>query len=1247
MGRFAPHGWWSAVTVTIRKMSAGNGYEYLLKAVRNADLDRPTPAPGGVPAAEWVDPVVAYYAEAGTPPGFWLGAAVRDLGDGELAPGDPVTATHLQRLLGVGVDPVTAEPLGRRYPKYRPVGERITERSAQLDPGLSPEERQGAVDAITAEEVAAGDKTATAGFDLTFSVPKSASVLWGLSDRTVQALILAAHHQAVAETIAFIEAHIASTRVGTDAGDGSVAHVDVTGLVAMAYDHWDSRSHDPQLHTHLVVANKVRAVIDGKWRTLDSRALFNANVAFSEHYNAILADRLTATLGVTWSHRGRGRDRNPAFEIDGIPDELLSEFSSRSAEIEHCADALIRQYREQHGREPSRRTVVRLRAQATLATRPPKTLKSLADLTAWWHERATRILGRDSRTWARHLLATAARRPGRLHTAADVPTEKIEEAAVAVLAVVGDKRATWRHWNLWAEAERQTMTWRFHTRHDRVAAVAAVVATAEGGSIALTPPDLAPTPAFLLRDDGTSSLRPKHANVYTSEAVIAAERRLLALAATPTGPAIEGGLLTRVADDAVAQGILSRSQADAVLSITGSGRALDVLVGPAGTGKTTTMRLLRAVWEHQHGAGSVVGLAPSAAAAEVLSEELGIGCENTAKWLHDHTGRRTDFRPGQLVIVDEASLAGTHTLDRITHHAAQVGAKVLLVGDPAQLSAVETGGAFNLLVTERKRTTGDVPELVEVHRFANTWEKRASLRLRDGDTDVLALYERHGRIRAGSTEEMTQAAYESWKTDTDGGKVSVLIAADGQTVTDLNRRTRAERVLAGTVDDGRAVRLTGDVEASAGDVIVTRRNNRTLRHGRDGWVRNGNLWHVLAVHRDGSVTARRLDPDDEARKTRTSTNASGKNRARENAHARRENAHSVAGGTVRLPAGYVAKHVDLGYAITAHRAQGVTVDTAYTVATPTMTREALYVPLTRGRDSNVVFVAVDQPDHNHDQAPAAAHPDHAIPDPARARAILAGILARTGAEPTAHETRRAEEEQYASIARLAAEYDTIANLAQKPRWARLIAGTLLAEGFTEPEIVTVLESEAFGPLCAELRRAEADGHPVDELIPHLARARSLYDADDVAAVLHDRLAHTTACPAVHRPRLVAGLVPQALGPLPDDAREALNARAAVIEQRAHNLATRALQDRDAWTRHLPPRPAGGTADHEWKGAVLAVAAYRDKYAITRDTPLGDAPTSLAQRDDARRLNARLHAVQNARHEPEHRPRRARRTGLTI
>jgi conjugative relaxase-like TrwC/TraI family protein len=1177
----------------------GNGTEYLTGSVANADCDAPNLGDG-----LGLDPVTAYYTAVGTPPGYWLGSGVADLGGGGvLVPGDRVITTQLQRLLEAGRDPVTTEPLGRAYPKIVPLRERIENRAAALDPTLSPEDRQAAVDHIVRDEELAGKRTPVAGFDLTFSPTKSVSVLWALSDRNTQALIVGAHRAAMAETVRFIEDHIAATRMGTDAGDGSIMQADVTGVIATAYDHWDSRAHDPQLHTHLVIANKVRAVVDGKWRTLDSRALFNANVAFSEHYNTVLADRLTATLGVQWEHRVRGKDRNPRMEIVGVSDELIEEFSNRSAEIEHCADQLIDEYRVKHGRSPSPGTINRLREQANLETRPPKTIESLADLTAQWRERAGRILGQDPSQWAQGLLSAALAEPGQVITAGDVPQDVVDKAASVVLGVVGDKRATWKHWNLWAEAERQTMHWRMATHEDRVQVVARIVAQAEGGSVTLTPPELAPTPLGMRRADGSSTLRPKHSTVFTSQAVLDAEKRLLSLMDDRTAPRLGAERLRAILNHGVRDGALAASQAEAITGVAASGRRLDLLVGPAGTGKTTTLRALRTLWEGQHGPGTVVGLAPSAAAADVLATELGIECENTAMWLTRHHHGRAQFTAGQLVIVDEASLAGTHTLDRLTRAAVKAGAKVLLVGDPAQLPAVETGGALTLLTNERARTTGDVPTLTEVHRFHADWEKPATLRLRDGDPAILTTYQDHGRIQAGTTEDMTDAAYTAWKTDTDAGLSSVLVVLDNNTMNDLNRRARAERVLTGRVSDGRTVRLAGQTRASAGDLILSRRNDRTLRHGHARWVRNGDRWQITDVHPDGSVTAQRIDPD---------------------AHtdARNADRQQLSGQMVRLPAAYVADHVDLGYAITAHRAQGLTVDTAYTVASPSMSRENLYVALTRGRATNTVFVPVDQPDRNHNHEHAiGARIDPDLPDIDAARAVLAGILHRVGAEPSAHQARHDEEHRWGSIAQLAAEYDTIATHAQRPRWTQLVAHTLAEEGFTRRDIAQVVESDAFGPLCAELRRAEADGHDVYRLLPRLAAARSLYDADDIAAVLHNRLTHAATRTANGRNR-IAGLVPQARGQFPQDVHEALDRRAELIEHRARTLAEQAHRDHEPWTRHLPPRPHG-PAEREWLDGVAAVAAYRNLYDVTEDSLLGDPPTTLNQRDHAQLVHEAL------------------------
>lgn len=189
----------------------------------------------------------------------------------------------------------------------------------------------------------------------------------------------------------------------------------------------------------------------------------------------------------------------------------------------------------------------------------------------------------------------------------------------------------------------------------------------------------------------------------------------------PSQPRLQTQTITSKPD---AEGrVLGQDQAAALASVAVSGRVVDVLVGPAGAGKTTAMNALRRAWEASHGAGSVVGLAPSAVAAQVLADDLGIAIENTAKWWTTHQHTSATFDAGLLVIIDEASLAGTLSRDRITQAAEEVGAKVLLVGDFAQLQSVDAGGGFSLLIHDRH----DAPELVDVHRFTHAWVKTASL----------------------------------------------------------------------------------------------------------------------------------------------------------------------------------------------------------------------------------------------------------------------------------------------------------------------------------------------------------------------------------------------------------------------------------------------------------------------------------------------------------------------------------------
>ncbi len=394
---------------------------------------------------------------------------------------------------------------------------------------------------------------------------------------------------------------------------------------------------------------------------------------------------------------------------------------------------------------------------------------------------------------------------------------------------------------------------------------------------------------------------------------------------------------------------LSIDQARCVEQITTSGRVLELLVGPAGTGKSTTMAGLRAAWELEHGAGSAICLAPSAAAAEVLGDDMGIDTDNVAKWLHEHrqhgqrvreltelrekvrlierggrvpsSGLRASIlrreealahwtlRAGQLVVVDEASLASTFALDELMSAALDARAKVVLVGDWAQLSSVDAGGMFRTLVRDRGE---DVPTLADVRRFKATWEKEASLGVRNGANAALGTYANHGRIADGTRDEMLDALYTAWKADTDCGLHSLMLASDTATVNELNARARGDRVASGAVIE-EGVDVAGAITAGVNDLVVTRENSRRLTT-ETGWVKNGDEWTVSTTHADGSMTVTRV------------------------------NGH----GSVVLPAKYVAEHVELAYATTAHRAQGRTVDTAHAFVSPTTPREVLYVALTRG-----------------------------------------------------------------------------------------------------------------------------------------------------------------------------------------------------------------------------------------------------------------------------------------------------------
>ena len=1186
----------------------------------------------GRAADSGASPLTRYYTAEGYPPGTWLGSGLAALGAEHMV-GSEVTEQQLRELFEQSRSPFDGRQLGRPAARYPTRQERIDRRVGKLPDTLTTEMRAALIEKIVAEEKETKTRTAVAGFDLTFSVPKSVSALWALAPAPVQEQLYLAHRAALAATFERIESEAAFTRMGTN----GVRRVRATGLVAAAFDHWDSRKGDPQLHTHVTVANRVQGP-DGRWRTLDSATLHKAAVAYSETYNLLLADEITRRTGLTWNHRERqqGSNRRPGRELAPVPDALIAAYSQRSADIEAAVDAAIAAQVLRTGTRPSANAVNRIRQHLTLSTRDAKKAPNLAESVRHWHTTAAHVLDDDPAAWAAAVAGTAAAARPALLRSADVPDDEVAAIATEVVDAVATARATWTRWNLTAETMRRLAlrNHQFETVDDAVAVRDRVVAAAERLSISLNPPEVAPVPGVLREPDGANPFTP--AEVFTSARVLRAEDDLLRLADDRTGPAVDPDRADRIANEPLPDrgyALAVEDQAPAAARIVTSGRVVDVLVGPAGAGKTTAMAGVRAMWEAEHGPGTVVGLAPSAIAAQVLAQDLGIVTDNTAQWIaqQDQQDRRTQrirdlqeavdragddasadqlrqtlgiaraefdrwrLRPGQLLIVDEAGMTDTFTLAHLARQASQAGAKLLLVGDPCQLSAVQTGGAFGLLCASRP----DPPTLTQVRRFVEpdgtrrTWEEQAADRLRLGDHTALDDYAEHDRIRSGEADQMADNAYTAWLADTHAGLTSVLIAADNDTVVELNQRARADLVRAGQVDDSATAPVRNGLSVGRGDVIVTRRINRAQPDGTprsrlrgDGFVRNGQRWRVERAHRDGSLTVRLLTGD------RPGT------------------------VPVTLTAAYVRDHVDLGYATTAHRAQGITVDTSHVLADALTHREAFYVAMTRGRYSNTAYLVLDPASTVRGIA------DHPIggaadQDSWTTEQVAQAITSHSAADTSAHEAIRAEQDRVVSIRQLADEADTIAAYAHEIAAAELLL-TVLGD---KPATRSLLDSDDFPDLVLAIRHAHTAGVDIAKELPRIIHTQP-FETMTAKAVAKAIRTHVRTRSRYGRPELVAGIIADATIGLSDpEMVDALRKRYRLVEQRADSLADAAIESAPAWAQAVMQLP-----NTDLRPMLQMIAAFRERWEISGDAPLGPRPDQCADRRhhaDHQRLSAIL------------------------
>lgn len=1013
------------MTATVNKLSAGSGYEYLTRSICCDDAT----SRDGLGLA-------SYYSERGDVPGHWLGSGLD--GVAGINVGDGVTPDQMKSLFGAGMHPLAIER--NREFDARPLGESPTRkerveatylgapfrvyddtpsayavevarrfRAYNRDHGAGRDEAIPAAvraeirSAVAAEffvesygrepdgprELSAAvakwsrpSRTTVGGFDVTFSPVKSVSTLWALADPGLAAKIELAHQAAIRDALGWLEQHALFTREGTD----GVRQVNTRGLVAAAFVHRDSRAGDPDLHTHVVVANKVQTLA-GKWLSVDGRPLYKAEVSISETYNTALEKHLVQMLGVRFIERADTDPRKrPIREIEGVDPGLNQQFSKRRSSIKARTAALTIAFQRDHGRPPTPVEAIDVAQQATLETRQAKhEPRTLAEQRATWRAEAVEVLGSENAIT--RMVHTALAPAITNATAAAVADEQwLATTAKAISATMASKRATWQYWHVYAEAQR-----RVRGRDVTPTEVAAVVdqltnrVLTEHAVCLPRPADPVREPDGLRRKDGASVYTVAGSTLFTTQPTLAAEHRLVEAAGRRDGYAIDAQIVGVALLECTANGArLNPGQATLVHEMATSGARVQLAIAPAGSGKTTAMRALATAW--MHGGGTVVGLAPSAVAASELGTQISIGsAKNTdtlAKLVHAiSTGHlpmwAQQIGPKTLLIIDEAGMADTLSLDAVVGFALQRGASVRLIGDDQQLAAIGAGGVLRDI-----RATHGALQLSELMRFRNPAEGAASLALREGRPAALGFYLDHQRVHIGDEATLVDDIFQAWRTDTAAGLESLMLAPTRDLVAQLNQRARADRL--NTNPDsasGAVLALADGNQASVGDVIITRVNNRSLRISASDWVKNGDRWEILAV-------------------TDTGIQVRGRHHHRK----------------VFLPHDYVATSVDLGYACTVHTAQGVTADTTHGLISGEECRQQVYTLATRGRQANHLYVTVASDGDPHNLI----HAD--LINPQTATEILEAVLARDGSATSATTLQRQASDPVQRLGDAAARY---------------------------------------------------------------------------------------------------------------------------------------------------------------------------------------------------------------------------------
>ncbi|MEE1736452.1 MobF family relaxase [Streptomyces sp. BE147] len=1167
------------MVVDIRKLTAAAGYRYLLAQTVRAE---------SLPAADGS-------LNAGAPPGVWMGRAAEVLG----VAGQEVLRAQAESLFGLGRHPRAAKiaaeriaagdseeqawragKLGAAYSQFSdptatdPLLERIeaalAEATANNGEPLTDAQRRAIRRHVAAQyfrsEFHRGPASVEEldgylrmhtqpvrqpclGWSFVAAPQGSLQALRILGGEEIREVIDAAHTEALKTALAWIEDHVLATRASSK---GSIAQEQVTsGLVAARWRHYTSRGDpgDPNLHDHIIVANRVQGP-DGKWRTIDARPLLAHGVTISELYNSTVMRLVAERLGLAVRERVTAPGRRPVLEIAGLPNELIDAFSTRGKTVKAELERLVADYYARHHRTPPPAVWYALAQQAAVTNRPPRsTARPLRTLQKIWFTAARAALGdvdaRPDAAVTQALLDAVRQAAADAEPAPDEAERDTFERklATAALAEVAERRSVFAAQHVRAEVLRQLG---YHLARgplpqdlslaettERITARALSDSTLEDPVLNLCPPSLADLHPEQQRPDGSSVFLRAEAPVYTTRRLMAAEDELLAAADTLVVPAADE---TDFASAARGHPHLGAAQQALARSFACGDKLLLTGIGPAGSGKTSAMRLVADTLTRS--GHRLIALAPSSRAAQALADDLGAPATTLHSWLHHRDQHAKGLTPqqfpvarGDVIVVDEMGMAGTLNLQRILAQAKAAGAHVRLLGDPLQLSAVDAGGVPRLLDQHP-----DTVRLDQLHRFTTPGEGAATLVLRDGDpTDAFTFHRRAQRIRSGDPATTLDAVHAAWSADIAAGLSSVMTAPDTATVRELNARAQTAAAARGLLDVTTHRELRDGTRAHAGDTVVTRRNNRALPvlNGKD-FTKNGDTWRVLTVHPDGRLTVKNL-------------------------------AHHA---TITLPADYAAAHVELGYAATVHRAQGMTCDTAHAYATASSARESVYVQLTRGRRTNRLYLGITEPT------------DDPVADEA---AALHQIAHARRAATSAHQLLRDLQDDATSPAVHAAQYADTAARAATAR-ARALLHEML------PDLAErVYTDEGWPRLLSALTTADLAGHSARRTLTRIG-AEPVDDSgdDDTANVLADRIYQLVAnTPRPNPARPLAAYTDTQLARLATLAltnRAHLQRRAPTAKERYRNARSRArssrFADRIAAERVLrerlpdrPPHPA--------------------------------------------------------------------------